>query len=306
MIQAFYEPHAFEGMILPFIFFTRETSDLPVYRNWHSDIEIIYCISGEARMFCDDATYELKAGDLFVVNPYKSHAIQISRHTKYQCLIVSEKFCKENGISTDNLYFQEHLRDVELASAFQNAARAYYEVYADRSVHPVSVDSFVTEAFRTDLLQNESNVTDTARIRYHILGFLISLCERYILDYKYKKEISLDVQRVMEITLYIRKHLSEMITLDMISDNLGVCKSHLSREFKKVTNMTIVEYINFLRCNEVKSLLAEGYNVSASANAAGFNNLSYFTRTYKKYMGALPSCHMISYRSTRLQSNFKT
>ena len=96
MIQAMYEPHALEGRMLPFIFFTRETSKLPVYHNWHSDMEFLYCISGGALMFCDGVTYELKQGDLFVVNPYKPHALYIQTPMKYQCLIVGEQFCKEN------------------------------------------------------------------------------------------------------------------------------------------------------------------------------------------------------------------
>ncbi|EOU1921198.1 helix-turn-helix domain-containing protein, partial [Clostridium perfringens] len=36
-------------------------------------------------------------------------------------------------------------------------------------------------------------------------------------------------------------------------------------------------------------ILYNGYTISESAYKSGFNNLSYFSKTYKKYMGLLPS-----------------
>ena len=44
-----------------------------------------------------------------------------------------------------------------------------------------------------------------------------------------------------------------------------------------------------MRCKESKRLIKEGMSVSAAALSCGFENMSYFTKTYKKYMGALPS-----------------
>ena len=58
--------------------------------------------------------------------------------------------------------------------------------------------------------------------------------------------------------------------------------------FKEVTRRTPVDYINFIRCNYARNLLLSGrYNVSESAEMSGFKNLSYFSKTYKKYMGCL-------------------
>ena len=63
----------------------------------------------------------------------------------------------------------------------------------------------------------------------------------------------------------------------------------MSRDFKKYTGNTVFEYINISRCKTAATLIASGMSVSAAANECGFENLSYFSRTYKKYMGKLPS-----------------
>ena len=93
----------------------------------------------------------------------------------------------------------------------------------------------------------------------------------------------------MEATLFIHQNIAQPLSVDEIASHLGICRSHLSREFHKITGMTIIEYINVLRCKEAKRYISEGNGVAAAAIAVGFNNLSYFTRTYKKYIGELPS-----------------
>ena len=52
----------------------------------------------------------------------------------------------------------------------------------------------------------------------------------------------------------------------------------------------MVDYLNFLRCENAQLLLASGRcNVRESAERCGFHNDSYFTRIYKQQIGELPS-----------------
>jgi AraC-like DNA-binding protein len=52
----------------------------------------------------------------------------------------------------------------------------------------------------------------------------------------------------------------------------------------------MVRYINILRCEHARKMLQNGnYRVEEVAYLCGFDNMSYFSKTYKKYMGCLPS-----------------
>jgi AraC-like DNA-binding protein len=56
------------------------------------------------------------------------------------------------------------------------------------------------------------------------------------------------------------------------------------------TGKTLVEYINIVRCEHARELLSSGsFNVGESAEQCGFQDISYFSRIYKKYIGILPS-----------------
>ena len=63
----------------------------------------------------------------------------------------------------------------------------------------------------------------------------------------------------------------------------------LCKEFKKYTGTTIVEYINQYRITKAIDYLGDGLNVSETASLCGFENLSFFTKIFKRYTANNPS-----------------
>lgn len=104
MHNAVYESHIFENALLPFRFFIRTITAVALpLPNWHSDIEFLYCISGQGVITYDGIEYVLNAGDLFVVNPSTLHAVRGTSLFQYSCLIVGDNFWEENGLSPNML-----------------------------------------------------------------------------------------------------------------------------------------------------------------------------------------------------------
>ena len=63
----------------------------------------------------------------------------------------------------------------------------------------------------------------------------------------------------------------------------------LRRLFHEYTGASPIEYRNTLRLNRAKNMLESGeYNVSEAAYRAGFSNLSFFIRLYKREFGHTP------------------
>ena len=127
-----------------------------------------------------------------------------------------------------------------------------------------------------------------AAVRARTLDFLSLLCRVCLLEENRSPEHQSN-QLVRNAMTYIRRHLPESMTLDGIAENVGVNKFYLSREFKRASGRTIFEVIVQLRCAAARELLAQGSSVSQAARDCGFENLSYFTRTFKKYYQELPS-----------------
>lgn len=67
-------------------------------------------------------------------------------------------------------------------------------------------------------------------------------------------------------------------------------RNQLQRKIKMLTDMTPVEFIRHIRLKAAHDLLTQSsLSVSEVAYKTGFNNLSYFTRTFKRTFGNLPS-----------------
>ena len=74
-----------------------------------------------------------------------------------------------------------------------------------------------------------------------------------------------------------------------------VSKSYLSRIFREVTGFTVNEYRNVSRIRKSQQLLRDGkLSVTEIAAQAGFENLTYYERVFKKYTDTTP----LKYRNT--------
>jgi YesN/AraC family two-component response regulator len=126
-------------------------------------------------------------------------------------------------------------------------------------------------------------------IRTALLDFLLHLYKHHVISYNKEELESVASLHCKKAIRYITKNYSEEISIDAIAKSCMINKAHLSRIFKKETGKTLIEFLNIIRCTRAKELISEGFSVEEAATKCAFNNISYFTRTYKKHIGALPS-----------------
>ncbi len=103
-------------------------------------------------------------------------------------------------------------------------------------------------------------------------------------------------ESVYKIVQYIQKNYRHKIELQDIADHLHMTKSYLCRFFKKETGDTIVNYINRVRINNSKLLLADTkVPLAEVALLCGFEDQSYFTKVFRGFVGVTP----LKYRERR-------
>ena len=103
--------------------------------------------------------------------------------------------------------------------------------------------------------------------------------------------VSLDAkqQLVTDSLKYIEKNYQEPISVMDISRALGTSTSYLSRIFKESTGETIIRTINNKRIEKAKAYLKEtDLKVYEVADILGFENVTYFSRFFKKHTGVSP------------------
>lgn len=96
---------------------------------------------------------------------------------------------------------------------------------------------------------------------------------------------------------YLSANFEKPLTLDMIAEELHLSKQWLIVKFKKHTGSTPIEYLNTLRIQHGKSLLANSeLPVYKIAELCGFENVYYFSGCFKKRTGVSPTQYRKSFR----------
>ncbi|MEO3403434.1 AraC family transcriptional regulator [Mucilaginibacter sp. CAU 1740] len=100
---------------------------------------------------------------------------------------------------------------------------------------------------------------------------------------------------------YIRVHLSEKLNIDSLCQMAFMSKASFFRAFKHELGISPVDYIIKERLQLAKQLMNNPHNsISEACFKAGFNNLNYFSRAFKKIEGITPSYYKAKVRSGSL------
>ena len=95
---------------------------------------------------------------------------------------------------------------------------------------------------------------------------------------------------IEESIRWLEAHYAERITIDQLTTFMGYGKSRLFSLFKDLTGLSPIDYLNRHRINKATTLLAETDKpVFQIARMVGFENPTFFTKLFHRYMGTTPS-----------------
>jgi len=96
-------------------------------------------------------------------------------------------------------------------------------------------------------------------------------------------------KRIDKIKTYVTCNAVRDISLDDIAKHVGMNRSSFCVFFKRVFRKTFFEYLNEYRIFLACQLLAQGkMTISEVCFQSGFNGVPYFSRVFRKVMGASP------------------
>ena len=270
MRQSYYEAHSYADPDFPIIFnpvtvqggIINDSCEFVTH--WHEGIEVLCCTSGSSRVFCNENGYHMDPGEAVVVNSDFLHTVENLGDCRYYYLIAEMELFSGLGFPVREVLLKEHVQDEYVRQCFENMAREMREQ-----------SPYYKAAMR---------------------GLVICLFSHLYRNYTAGPQPFMPPRQNNRLLLvregigYIRQNYQRDLTIEEICAHLGFSKYYFCHVFKELTGRTVIDYINYLRCSNARSLLATGkYNISESAGQSGFKNLSYFTRVYKRQMGELPS-----------------
>ena len=92
-----------------------------------------------------------------------------------------------------------------------------------------------------------------------------------------------------DVILYIESHYSGAFSSIRLGQSLNYHKNYLSTVFHRETGYTIIDYLNLLRIRgAVIMFVYYDQDVSSTFESVGFQDISHFSRTFRKYTGISP------------------
>ena len=246
--------------------------------NWHHNLEIQLCCEGSGFVILDGVRTEIGVGDIVAVNCNTIHFTGTDDYIKYHCIIIDTDFCISSGIDCSDIQFE---------NVFKN---------------PVIMNSIIQTV---ETYQNPDDVCYKAKLKYLILKILIEIRTYHTKSISVSKYDIKYFKEVKDTIVYIQNNFNKKITLEELSRKMYIDKYSLSKKFKEFTGITVVTYINNYRSKQALLMIQKGEQIGDTARICGFNNISFFTKTFKKHTGNLPSFYKKK-GSLRLQKEDQT
>lgn len=242
--------------------------------HWHNDIEIIRVLKGVLNLSLNNNSYTVKENEIIFINPETVHQA-LPEDCVYECIVFSLDFM--SATSYGSIHFTESLKNHE---------------YIITEYHK-NPDAALSAAVNTLF---EAMLCKSSGYKFKVIGSLLNLFGEIIDLHLYQTaggtQLAADknVPKLRAVLSFIRSNYSSSITLDDMAYAAGMSPKYFCYFFKKMTTKTPVEYLTLYRIEKAaRKLLNTDMSITAITFACGFNDLSYFIKTFKEIKGITPA-----------------
>lgn len=243
----------------------------------HNFWECVYVISGSICVSAGERVYNMSAGEIIFHKPYELHKF----YTK--------------GEKTARLFIFSYSAEGELCDYFCD--KVFYLSENQQRILINLIDYMNTQIYKWGIN------TENARENMYLIPFeQIPSYSQTVTTQIYSLLFSLfnssEAMPVLtshdsvifgEAVNYMNNRIYENPSVAEISKHVCISQASLKRIFKKYSGLGTHKYFLKLKLKLAAELLENGASVTGTAEKLGFSSQGYFTKTFLREMGILPS-----------------
>ena len=250
-----------------------QSFQIPVH--WHDELEIIYVKSGFLTVNISGENYIGKPGDAFVVSPGNLHFMGSQTGTvDYFTFLFPLKYIafRSDDMLDDKLIEPLNSGHLMISPEIKDTVKEQCEQLA--RVYAAEID------------KSESKITSQIRKKIILLQFIHELWKKgFIVENDTTGRNTVE----KEMVSYIQQNYMGKILLREFGEQFHLSEKYISRYFKEHFHITLSQYVTYLRLEHAKQMLQEtDISVREVAMQSGYQNISYFIRSFKKTYGVSP------------------
>lgn len=240
--------------------------------HWHQKFEIIHILSGSLTIYLNNTKVNLNKDDILFVECGCLHRGEPT-DCVYECIVVDLKMLLTKNDSITNHYiFQITDSQVSIENIFIPKECELYKT--------------LTELF---VLMNNTGSYYELSVYALIFSVISQIYSNGYTSSLNRAQSNRQVELVRFVLDWINQNLKEEINSEKISRISNLNFNYLCKIFKNFTGQTITQYVNEQRIeNACYDIIEKNKTITEAAFGNGFNDLSYFTKMFKRYKGMSP------------------
>lgn len=246
--------------------------------HWHFECELIRIIRGNFPLTVNNRLYHLHEGDIVFIQDGMLHG-GMPDNCIYESLVFDMKLLlKDNHICKNQI------------EAIMNHELFIHQILPGENAFLRQITDTLFQAMYAKYSGYEFMVQGSL---YLLIGFILEH-KLYSLRSKEKEQVSYRLKQLKQVLRYIEDHYAEEITLETLASIAGMNPKYFCRFFRQITQRTPIDYVNYYRIECAREQLSTtDMTITDAALNCGFNDISYFIKIFKKYMGVTPKQYVL-------------
>lgn len=232
--------------------------------DFHSEMEILYVLSGRTAVMVNGTNFVLQSEDFIVFNPWEHHALY-----------------RENGSHTLSLYIlSSYISDNRIGQL-----RCCSHIDKEHQEYLGLIRSKLALLFKAYNAPDENRMY----ILSQLFGLLAILKQEFESNNETEINFSREKDNIRKAFQYIETHYKEKLSLQEVADHVYLSRSYLSKEFQKSAGVSFADHLRTLRLNEAMKLLRNSEkSINEIALESGFSNINTFISNFHEVYGCTP------------------
>ena len=278
------------------IYVNKAIEEVEPHPHSHDFLEIAYVTSGRGIHRIGDVEYCVSQGDLFIINYNILHEFRSLQDQSESRLIVYN--CVFNPDFLDySLVNCKDFSDITHHFLFRSLFPEEGENKSDIRLHgrdSRGIEDLYEKMFREYHLKENGYIEI---LRAYVIELLITIFRTFRKSSMLEEGIDSQRRQVIEkVMLYMKHNYTQELKLEDLSLMAFLSRNYFCKQFKDVTNMTVMEYAQKIRMEEACRLLLDtDKKVIDIISEVGYRDIKFFNQVFKRKTGMTPS----EYRKAR-------
>lgn len=258
-----------------------DITNAPVPWHWHDELEAGIVVHGQVIVAAGTEKYILKAGDGFFINSEVLHAVwnDGSPYCRLHSMCFHPRLV---GGGLDSVFWQNYLKPLMSDTSLKGLA-----LYSD-DPWSKNLSAFIDNTWRY-VVKEEPGYEFEVRNELSKLVFQLVKNRRNTPASPSEKALR-DSARIKMMLQFIHDHYPEELTTENISQSASISISEALRCFKGTIGITPIQYVKQYRIQKAAELLSStSLKVADIGTLCGFQEMSYFAKTFREMKGMTPS-----------------